>query len=259
MLHSALCIAGLLALSGTPDAPVQPNRVLYFVHSAGYYHEIIPYSAYKMMEWAKENGGYEVDISKDCDLITPEFLARYDALVFYTNRELPLSPENRQAILDFVKQGKGLTAVHSGTGTFFEWEPYQEMINAIFDGHPWNQEINVVMENRKHPILKGVPKEFKIKDEIYQHKNWSRDVTQVLAHLDNDSVDVNAKGTNREDKDWALLWAHRYGKGRVYVNALGHTTEAWDNKHFQTMMVNGILWTLGELPLDLPEHAETGK
>lgn len=255
MLTGLLCL--LLCAPGG-DAPVPAHRILYFIHSASYYHEIIPYSTFKMLEWAKECGQYDVDVSKDCTLMTPENLARYDALVFYTNRELPISEENRQAILDFVRNGKGFVAVHSGTGTFFEWLPYQEMINAIFDGHPWNEEITVKVEQPEHPIMKGVEPSFDVTDEIYQHTNWSRARTHVLASLDNNSVDVNAKGVKRADKDWALAWAHRYGQGRVYVNALGHTKDVWDDDQFKRMMVQGILWALGELPLELPDHAETG-
>ncbi len=254
------CLVGMNALGGTePDVPQPPHRVLYFVHSAGYYHEIIPFSAGKMMEWAKRSGRYEVDVSKDCALITAEFLQRYDALVFYTNRELPMRPEQREAITDFVRAGKGFVAVHSGTGTFFEWTPYQDMINAIFDGHPWTQQVAVNIEQSDHPIMQGVPKRFEVNDEIYQHTRWDRGTTHVLASLDVTSVDLNAKEVNRKDKDFGIAWAHRYGKGRVYVNVLGHTKEVWENPVFERMMVQGILWSLGELPLELPPNAETGK
>ncbi|MBX7258768.1 MAG: ThuA domain-containing protein, partial [Candidatus Hydrogenedentes bacterium] len=109
-----------------------------------------------------------------------------------------------------------------------------------------------------HPIMKGMPASFEVYDEIYQHTNWSRAVTDVLASLDVTSVDLNAKGVKRADKDFGIAWAHRYGNGRVYVNVLGHTKEVWDDVHFERMMVQGIHWTLGELPLDLPDNARTG-
>jgi uncharacterized protein len=235
------------------------KRVFYFTHSATYFHEIIPYSVQVMKKWADRDGAYRLDQSDDCALITPENLAQYDCLVFYTNRELPITEANRNAILDFVRNGKGFVAIHSGTGTFFKWPPYQEMINAIFDGHPWSKVVRITVEQPEHPIMKGVPKTVEILDEIYQHTNWERSRTYVLASLDVTSVDLNAKGVKRTDKDFGIAWAHRYGKGRVYVNALGHTREVWDASWFERMIVQGIHWTMGELPLDLPENAETGK
>ncbi len=235
------------------------KHVLYFTHSATYFHQILPHSTEVMKRWATEDGGYTLDATDDCSVITPENLAKYDCLVFYTNRELPISEPNRQAILDFVRNGKGFVAIHSGTGTFFEWLPYQEMINAIFDGHPWNQKVRITVEDPNHPTMKGVPASVEILDEIYQHKNWERARTHVLASLDVTSVDLNAKGVHRTDKDFGIAWAHRYGKGRVYVNVLGHTKEVWDAPWFKTMIVQGIHWAMGETPLDLPPQAECGK
>lgn len=250
--------AALLCAVCAHAQKTEPKRILYFTKWASYYHEILPYSVERMEAWAKKDGGYRVDASDDCALITPENLAKYDALVFYTNRELPLSEPNRQAILDFVKYGKGFVAVHSGTGTFFEWTPYQEMINAIFDGHPWTQKVRVTVEQAGHPIMNGLPERFEVYDEIYQHTNWRRAVTHVLASLDVTSVDLNAKGVKRTDKDFGIAWAHRYGLGRVYVNVLGHTKEVWDDRNFERMMVQGIHWAIGDLPLELPETARTG-
>jgi len=249
-------VASLPAL-GQHSPPTK--HVLYFTHSATYFHEILPYSTEVMKRWAEKDAGFSLDATDDCSVITLENLAKYDCLVFYTNRELPISEPNRQAILDFVRNGKGFVAIHSGTGTFFEWLPYQEMINAIFDGHPWNQKVRIKIEDAKHPIMKDVPDAVEVVDEIYQHKNWERSRTHVLANLDVASVDLNAKGVHRTDKDFGIAWAHRYGKGRVYVNAIGHTKAVWDAPWFEKMIVQGIHWAMSETPLDLPPNAECGK
>jgi type 1 glutamine amidotransferase len=264
MSKYALLASMLLAASGvyaqTPAALKSSIRnVLYFTHSASYFHEIIPYSSDKMKAWAQNDGSYAIKQTDDCSIITPENLAKFDCVVFYTNRELPISEPNRKAILDYVKSGGGFIAIHSGTGTFFEWPPYQEMINGIFDGHPWSQTVRIKIEAPGHSLMKGVPETVTIEDEIYQHKNWERARTYVLASLDVSSVDLNAKGVNRTDKDFGIAWAHRYGKGRVYVNALGHTKAVWDAPWFEKMIVQGVHWAMGDTPLDLPENAETGK
>jgi hypothetical protein len=259
MLLAVLTVLLGAAPGGEGVNTPQVRRILYFTHSASYFHEILPYSAECMAKWAEKDGTYVVDQTDDCAVITPENMAKYACLVFYTNRELPISEDNRRAILDYVRNGGGFVAIHSGTGTFFEWPPYQEMINAIFDGHPWTQKVRVIIEDRKHPITKGLPEAFEVPDEIYQHTNWSREVTHVLASLDITSVDLNAKGVKRQDRDFGLAWAHRYGQGRVYVNALGHTKDCWDNLCFESMIVRGIRWAMKDYPLDLPEKAETGK
>ncbi len=259
LLAAGSALADARTASASPQAEPAPKRVLYLTHSATYFHQILPYSVEIMKRWAARDGKYAVDCTDDCAVIAPDSLAKYDCLVFYTNRELPVTEPNRQALLDFVRQGKGFVAIHSGTGTFFQWLPYQTMINSIFDGHPWSQKVRIRIEDLNHPIMKGVPPSVEINDEIYQHTNWERSRTHVLASLDVASVDLNAKGVKRQDKDFGIAWAHRYGKGRVYVNVLGHTKDVWDAPWFETMIVQGIHWSMGELPLDLPDNAETGK
>lgn len=259
-MRAVAVLAALATCAAGADRQASPRKhVLYFTHAASYFHTILPYSTEVMKKWAEKDGGYVVDQTDDCAVITPENLARYDCLVFYTNRELPISEANRGAILDFVRNGKAFVAIHSGTGTFFEWPPYQEMINAIFDGHPWNQKVRITIEDPNHPIMQGVPATVEIEDEIYQHKNWERARTHVLASLDVTSVDLKAPAVKRTDKDFGIAWVHRYGKGRVYVNALGHTKAVWDAPWFERMIVQGIHWAMGDLPLDLPPNAQTGK
>ena len=43
--------------------------------------------------------------------------------------------EFRENLINFVKGGKGLVAIHSATDG--GWPEYTEMIGGNFDGHPW--------------------------------------------------------------------------------------------------------------------------
>ena len=115
------------------------------------------------------------------------------------------------------------------------------MIGGYFDGHPWHTDVTVRVEDRTFPATAHLGESFRIKDEIYQFKNWSREKTHVLLSLDPGSVDLNAKNVHRTDKDFALAWAHPYGKGRVFYSALGHRDEVWQDERFQKMLVNGTL------------------
>jgi hypothetical protein len=62
---------------------------------------------------------------------------------------------------------------------------------------------------------------FTLHDEIYQIKDFSRDNVRVLLRLDANKVDLSKKGVHREDKDFAVIWARDYDKGRVLYNGLG--------------------------------------
>ena len=88
------------------------------------------------------------------------------------------------------------------------------------------------------------PRNFVIRDEIYQMKNYSRDKLRVLMRLDADKLDLQNKNVHRTDRDFAVTWAKMYGKGRVYYTTLGHVEENWDKPEFQKMLIEAIKWSM---------------
>jgi uncharacterized protein len=221
------------------------RKVLYLTHSAGFKHAVLPVSEQVFKELGERTGAYEATVTQDCSVISKEGLKPFDAIVFYTTGELPISDEQKKAFIDFIKSGKGFVGIHSATDTFYKWPEYGEMIGGYFDGHPWHQEVAIKVEDAKHPAAKHLGTSFKITDEIYQHKNFSRTNVQVLMSLDVASVDLNAKNVRRTDKDFAIAWCRKYGKGRVFYTALGHRPEVWQDERFQNHLLGGLRWSWG--------------
>lgn len=223
-----------------PRAKEKP-RVLYVTHSAGFKHPVLPFSE-KMFKEIGERNDFEVTATQDCSVISAQGLAPYKAVVFYTTGELPISDEQKGALLEYIKSGHGFVGIHSATDTFYKWAEYGELIGGYFDGHPWHQEVAIKVEDQKHSATKHLGGTFKITDEIYQFKNFSRDRVHVLMSLDVTSVDLTKKGVNRTDKDFATAWTRNYGKGRVFYTALGHREEVWKDERFQQHLVGGLRW-----------------
>lgn len=55
-------------------------------------------------------------------------------------------------------------------------------------------------------------------------------------------------GIHRKDKDFISAWVKRYGRGRVFVTALGHADATWDNPAFRQQVKMGVRWADGEIP-----------
>jgi type 1 glutamine amidotransferase len=218
------------------------KKLLMLTHSAGFKHDYLPNAEETVIEIGKKSGKFEATTTQDCSLINAENLKNYDALLFATTGELPMSDEQKQSIIDFVKSGKAFIGVHNATDTFYKFPEYGKMVGGYFNGHPWTQEIVAVVEDRNHPSTRHLPPSFKVFDEIYVHRDWSRDKTHVLVRLDNSSVDIS-KG-NREDKDYALAWCHNYGEGRVFYTAFGHPKNLWHEEWLQKHLLEGILWAM---------------
>lgn len=228
------------AVAAPPSAG--KKMVLYLTHSAGYKHDVLPLSEQILKELGARSGEFEVNATADVSLVSREGLKRYAAVVFYTTGELPLSAEQKAALLDFVKQGGGFVGIHSATDTFYQWPEYGEMIGGYFDGHPWHQEVKIKVEDRNHPATRHLGASFALTDEIYQFRNFSRGRVRVLLSLDAGSVDLTKQGVRRADKDFALAWRRDYGRGRVFYTALGHRPEVWRDERFQRHLAGGLRW-----------------
>jgi type 1 glutamine amidotransferase len=227
-----------------PAYRARPN-VLYLTHSAGFKHDVLPLSQKILKEIGERTGAFEITATDDCAPLSREGLKKYDAVVFYTTGELPISDEQKSALLDFIRSGKGFVGIHSATDTFYKWPEYGELLGGYFDQHPWHQEVVVNVEDQRHPATHHFGKSFRITDEIYQFKNFSRSRVRVLLSLDANSVDLNKPAVHRTDKDFALAWWRNYGKGRVFYTALGHRPEVWQDERFQQHLLGAVRWAMG--------------
>ena len=228
-----------------PPANIAKHKVLYLTHSAGFKHDVLPLSEQILKLIGERSGAFEVTATQDCSVLSRDGLKPYDAVVFYTTGELPISDAQKAAFLDFIRSGKGFVGIHSATDTFYKWPEYGELIGGYFDQHPWHQEVNIKVEDQRHPATRHLGRTFKLTDEIYQFKDFSRSRVHVLLSLDASSVDLNKKAVHRTDKDFALAWWRNYGKGRVFYTALGHRPEVWQDERFQQHLLGAVRWAMG--------------
>jgi type 1 glutamine amidotransferase len=219
-------------------------RLLLLTHSAGFVHSVVPQTVEDGLSLAGR-GRFVVDATQDCAGITAENLSRYQAVAFYTTGELPLSAEQREALLEYVRGGGGFVGIHAAADTFYEWPAYGEMLGGVFDGHPWHEEVTVRVEDRAHPSTVNLGDSFEIVDEIYQFRSWDRDRVHVLLSLDPKSVDLSKPEVKRADRDFALAWCKPFGEGRVFYTALGHRESVWSDPRFLGHVSGGVLWAMG--------------
>jgi type 1 glutamine amidotransferase len=236
-----------------PEPPPRP-RVLMVTYSGGYQHDVVrrespdrlSLAERTVAELGRRSGAFDVSYlysRDDLQRLSVDAFAGVRAVLFFTTGSLPLRPEVRQALLQFVRRGGGFVGVHSATDTWYEVPEYGELVGGSFDGHPWSQRVRIVVEDAAHPSTRHLGRAFEITDEIYQFRNWSRDKVHVLLRLDPRSVDVG-KG-KRADRDYALSWVRQHGRGRVFYTALGHPPEVWEDERFRLHLLEGIRWAMG--------------
>lgn len=240
-----------------PATPAKPRKVLVCWKCEGFFHaKGIPAGNEAMKILGRKTGAWEVTVVTDeYKYFAPAELKQFDAVILNNTTHLQLSPEQKAALLDFVKSGKGLAGIHSASDNFADWPEGSEMIGGLFDGHPWgaNGTWALKLDEPAHAIVKAFDgKNFKIKDEIYQFKGaYSREKCRVLISVDpSDEATRSRPNQKREDKDNAVCWLRPYGAGRVFYCSLGHNAEVFTHPSVLGTYLAGIQYALGDLKCD---------
>jgi type 1 glutamine amidotransferase len=232
------------------------KRVLAWADTlTGYQHDSISHALAVMEKLGRESGAFDLYIRTDSQWITRQpvplparnahNLNDFDA-IFYFGTGDNLNAAQKKDLLAFVHDdGKGFVGAHTGDDAFFDWPEFAEMIGGWFDGHPWGVfDAPVIVEDTNFPAMRHLPERFTIRDEIYQHKNFSRDRVHVLARLDASKLDYTKPNIHREDHDFPVAWSKMYGKGRVFYSTFGHAAETWDDPRVQKIYLEAIRWAL---------------
>jgi uncharacterized protein len=224
------------------------DRILYFTHSAGYRHDVLPLSGSILRDLGENSGSFQITATEDISALTAENLRRFAAIMFYTTGELPVNDGQKTALLDFVRSGGGFLGVHSATDTFYLWPDYLKLIGGYFNGHPWHQAVRITIVDPSDPLVGFLGASWQIADEIYQISDFDYEGSHVLLRLDETSVDLGQTGVRRRFYGWPLAWTRAYGNGRVFYTALGHDEAVWRDPRYQRLLVNAMLWSIRKAP-----------
>ena len=234
------------AMPAVTPAPVKKkHEVLVFTKTTTFRHGSIPSGVECMKQLGAKTGLFNVTHTEDPAVFEPDSLKKFDGVVFLNSTGTPLadksgeernglspeqqkeieSSENRRkdALVAFVKGGKGLVGIHSGGDTYNDWKDYAEMMGTGFVEHPWNSGDTVRVKNLdpKHPLTAAFKGEgFTIKDEIYKFKPGRAlpSERRMLLALDPDGTDMMKDDNNKDGKPdrevYPIAWLSTYGQGR---------------------------------------------
>lgn len=236
--------------SETSVKPKKERHLLFFSGCYGFRHGSIGTGKIMIEIMAKKTGAFKVELTDDPKSFHPDNLKKFDAVMINNCTQIQKGLKDevlRKGLIDFVKNGGGFVGIHSASDG--GWPEYTEMLGGRFAGHPWGGggTWGIQLEDPKHPIMKGFDgKDFKIKDELYNFKDYDRTKQRVLMGID---LNISPKKA-RPDKDQAVTWIKSFGKGRVYYCSLGHNHHIfWDAKVLQHYL-DGIQFALGDLEVD---------
>jgi putative membrane-bound dehydrogenase-like protein len=227
-------IATLAAAADAPpaaDASLRggPLKVL-FLGDRGHHK---PGERFAQLEPVLAPRGIELVYTENLGDLDPAKLAAFDALAVYANIDT-LPPAAEAAILEFVRNGKGLVPLHCASYCFRNSPAWIDLVGAQFQKHG-TREFRTLNVAPDHPLMRGFGG-FRSWDETYVHsKHNDRGRTVLEERVDGDT---------REP--WT--WVRSEGKGRVFYTAWGHDERTWGHPGFHNLVERGIRFAAGRDP-----------
>jgi len=141
----------------------------------------------------------------------------------------------RKGIFDFVEAGKGLMLVHPAC--WYNWKDWPEynrqLVAGGSRGHEKYQEFEVTVNDESSPIMAGVPRTFRVKDELYGY----------VKDPQGPEIKVLATGKSLETgKEWPVVFTVAHPKGRIVGITLGHDGAAHDHEAYKKLLQNAAAW-----------------
>ncbi|HSV98839.1 MAG TPA: HEAT repeat domain-containing protein [Sedimentisphaerales bacterium] len=200
----------------------------------------------------RESGVFAVDVIEEPSVCTAAMLDRYDVIVSnwtnFPSTERSWGRTAEQAVLEFVRSGKGYVVFHGATACFPAWTEFQDLIGATWGqntGHGRYHRFAVSVADANHPITAGLPG-FSMADEL-----WHRMDTRPSAHvLCRAYSTTESGGSGREEP---VAFTVEFGRGRCFNLVLGHDVAAMEYPAWRLLMLRGTQWAAtGRATMQVP-------
>lgn len=250
--------------------PAQPRKMLIFWKCETFFHTVIPVANEALKIMGEKTGAFQVTaVTDDYSVFNAETLKQFDIICLNNTTSLKFdpktTPERCQALIDFVKSGKGLVGIHAAADNFYQWPEGQEMMGNKFSGHPWGAGGTWAfkIDEPDHPLMAPFKGQgFKLSDEIYRTARplYSRDKQLVLMSLDtSDPTTRNVKEWKEGDEDTGMTWVKDVGKGRLFYCSFGHNDAIFMNPVLLEHYLRGIQFAAGDFPVPTKPKASSVK
>ncbi len=229
----------VLAASGAWGQEAGAEKVRAVLWVGGFAHDFDAFAAV-ITEFLPQRIPLEMETVRDGSFLDSPAADELDVIVMnhcFESAEGVLSEAQQQKLLDLVRGGVGVVAIHASYYSFVEWDAVRELYGATFTQHGSSDVVIAVrVVDRSHPITQHLPDTFRVRSELYQSTPLAADC-HVLAQ-------AREEGTEEEHPS---VWTRQYGQGRVVTILPAHWPEAYREDAFQSLIAASTLWAAGRL------------
>jgi len=260
MFMSRIHLAFLVLLATVNPLPAQTSPKIKVLILTGVNNHAWRATTPLLRDILEGTGKFDVHVNEEVRGNTLETFSPYDVLLLNYNDMKNSGPwwdeGARQALLDFVRNGKGLVSYHASNNAFWGWQEFDKLVGGTWRetaGHAPYHAYTVTIVDRDHPITKGMPASFAESDELYHRLSLQPNI-HILAAAFDDPNNCHRPGEGcGTGKDEPLIWTLTYGAGRVFQTALGHDVKAMQSPGFILTLQRGTEWAAtGQVTIPVP-------
>ena len=158
-------------------------------------------------------------------------VASCDVMLIFTKR-LEIPADQLEIVKKYCLAGRPVVGVRTASHAFQQWLELDKIVlGGDYKGHYKSgvtTKVTIASGAADHPILKGV-EPFDSTSKLYKNPQLASDTKLLL----NGAIPEHTE---------PVAWTHENHGGRVFYTSLGGP-EDFQQKPFQTMLVNSIFWT----------------
>ncbi len=180
--------------------------------------------------------------------INDEFLSQFAVIIQLDYPPYTWTKEAETAFIKYIDEGLGgwIGFHHATLLGEFDGYPMWQWFSDFMGGIRFQNYIapladaTVHVEDKTHPVMKGVPESFTIPDdEWYTFDQSPRPNVQVLASVDESTYQP---ASDIKMGDHPVVWVNPAKKARNVYFLIGHSSKLYDKEAFTTMFTNAINW-----------------
>ncbi|MCK5527168.1 MAG: ThuA domain-containing protein [Candidatus Latescibacteria bacterium] len=180
---------------------------------------------------AMEAGGqFSITVTQDRASLAD--LSGFDAVVMYTVRG-EMSEAQEQGLVNFVRAGGGLLAIHCANAGMSKFEAYTEMVGSALTGHGPVPAFDAEFTGDAGDLFPRLSSKVAVMDEFYSIEPRTDAPLRAFLH-----------GTWQFRKV-LLGYVRDYGTGKVLYTALGHDERTFRHPDFQDLLFKGLRYVTG--------------
>ena len=181
--------------------------------------------------------GFAVELSDTLDSFLDEARLKTFDLIVPNWTMGQITGEQEGALVRAIESGVGLGGFHGGMGDAFRNSTgYQFVVGGQFVAHPDNgKDYLVHIIKNSDPIVAGLS-DFSVHSEQYfMHVDPSNEVLATTTFQTASAPWIN--GTVMP-----VVWKRKYGAGRVFYSAIGHSTKEFEIPQVREITKRGFVW-----------------